>query len=73
MQEVQAQAEAQVRAPKVKCMHAEGNQKFMTESLGITRGQALVANLTVFPDRAIKLVLCDPNGEIGLILARRLE
>jgi hypothetical protein len=54
-------------------MHAEGNQKFMTESLGITRGQALVANLTVFPDRAIKLVLCDPNGEIGLILARRLE
>ncbi len=65
MQEAQAQAEARVRAPKVKNLHAEGNQRFMTESLGITRGQALVANLTVFPDRATKLVLWDPNGKIG--------
>jgi len=37
-QEAQAQAEARVRAPKVKNLHAEENQRFMTESLGITGG-----------------------------------
>lgn len=47
----------------------QGYQRLLTESLGVTRGQYLVADLASFPDGATKLVLRDPNGRVGIILA----
>ena len=48
---------------------AQAEQRISAQSLGITRGQYLVADLTSFPDGATKLVLRDRNGKVGLILA----
>jgi hypothetical protein len=62
-------AGAPSRSLTVRAGHAQAQQRFTTESLGITRGQALVADLASFPDGVTKLVLRDPNGRVGIILA----
>ena len=44
-------------------------QRIVTESLGISRDQYLVADLGSFPDGGTKLVLRDSHGRLGLILS----
>jgi hypothetical protein len=57
------------KAWTVRGVQAQGNQRLVTESLGITSGQYLVADLGVFPDGMTKLILRDPHGRLGLVLA----
>ncbi len=49
-------------------VHAQQSERLTTESLGITHGQALVADLAAFPD-GTKLILRDPDGRLGMILS----
>lgn len=57
------------RMMMVQGVQAQDSQRLLTQSLGVTHGQYLVADLASFPDGATKLVLRDPNGRVGMILA----